>query len=489
MDGFTLIKCIKLTWQGEIMKIFVLNPPYVDDFCRSARWAAKSRGRVQRHPEYLLTAVAVLEEAGNKVGFCDGAALNLKEDKVVGIIKDFWPDIIVIHTTTPSIYNDIGYASHAKEMGVPMTVLIGAHVSAEPEDTFKIAKGSVDVIVRGEYDFVLRELAEGGDLKSINGISYQIDGEIFHNPPATLPDVKILPYPAWHKIKPEWYNDAGKISPFLTMITGRGCFAKCTFCREVQVMSGNKMRFRDPIQVVDEMEANMALFPQLKEIMIETDTFTASKKHVVGVCEEIIRRKLNITWSCNARVDIKPEVLSIMKQAGCRMLMVGFEFGTQEALDAVKKGATLEQAREFSETASKLGFIIHGCFMVGAPGETEKSARATIDFAKSLPLDTIQMSGICVYPGTEMYQWAKDNKHLVPTDWTEWIDENYEQVTLLDYPQMSKQEIDKAIDTGLKEFYLRPKQMFSMAKNIRSIGDIKRKAFGFKSFVDYFSKK
>jgi radical SAM superfamily enzyme YgiQ (UPF0313 family) len=469
------------------MKIFVLNPPYVDDFCRSARWAAKSRGRVQRHPDYLLIAVAVLEAAGHKVGFLDGAALNLTEEKVTEIIRDFWPDMTVIHTTTPSIYNDIYYAEISKKMGVPLTVLVGPHVSAEPEDTLVIGKGNVDIVVEGEYDLVLKDIAEATELKTVKGISYQIKGEIFHNPPAPLPDVNELPFPAWHKIKPEWYHDAGKRFPFLTLISGRGCFGQCTFCRDVQVISGNKMRFKDADLIVDEMEHNLKLFPQIKEIMFETDTFTANKKHVEEICREILRRDLKITWSCNARVDMNLELMGLMRKAGCRMLMVGYEFGTQEALDAVKKGTTLEQARKFTEKANKFGFTIHGCFMIGAPDETIDSAQETIDFAKSLPLDTIQVSGIAVYPGTEMYKWAKEEGHLVPKDWTEWVDKNMEQQTLLHYPQMGKDEIDMMIDKGLKEFYLRPKQMLSMAADVKSLEDIKRKFFGLKSFIDYFS--
>ncbi|MBI5178290.1 MAG: radical SAM protein [Nitrospinae bacterium] len=469
------------------MKVYVLNPPYVDDFCRSARWAAKSRGRVQRHPEYLLTAVAVLEQAGHEVKFTDGAALNLKAADIESELASFKPQMAVLHTTTPSIDNDISYAALAKKQGVALTVLVGAHVSAEPEDTLKRAKGAVDAVARGEYDYILLDLAFGKDLKLVPGISFMDGGAATHNPDAPLPDVKALPFPAWHHIKPEWYRDAGKRFPFLTLISGRGCFAQCTFCREVAVMSGRKMRFRDPAQVVDEMEHDLKLFPQLREIMIETDTFTASKKHVEGVCEEILRRGLKITWSCNARVDIKPELLELMKLAGCRMLMVGYEFGTQEALDAVKKGTTLEDARSFTHKADELGFTVHGCFMIGAPGETKESARATIEFAKSLPLDTVQVSGIAVYPGTPMYAWAKEKGYLIPKDWTEWVDENYEQVTLLDYPQMSKKEIDEAIDVGLKEFYLRPRQIWNMVKGIRSVGDVKRKAYGLKSFVDYFA--
>lgn len=188
------------------------------------------------------------------------------------------------------------------------------------------------------------------------------------------------------------------------------------------------------------------------------------------------------------RVDVDLSLLPLMKKAGGRMLMVGFEFGTQEALDSVKKGITLELSQKFAETAHQLGFTLHGCFMIGAPGETKESAQATIDFAKSLPLDTIQISGICPYPGTELYRWAKEKGYLVPKDWKEWVSPSYEQITLLHYPQLSKEEMDYLIDSGLKEFYLRPKQILKMALSIKDVGDMKRKIYGFKSFLNYFKK-
>jgi radical SAM superfamily enzyme YgiQ (UPF0313 family) len=237
--------------------------------------------------------------------------------------------------------------------------------------------------------------------------------------------------------------------------------------------------------VVDEIEYDLRLFPHLQEIMFETDTFVASPDHVRGVCEEILARGIRISWSCNVRVDMDLSLLPLMKRAGCRMLMTGFEFGTQKALDAVRKGVTLEQSTTFAETAYRLGFIIHGCFMVGAPGETRDSVLKTIGFAKSLPMDTVQFSGICTYPGTEIYEWAKQSGYLVPKEWNEWVSQDYEQATLLNYPQLSKEEIDKLIDQGLREFYLRPKQIWRMVRSIRSFADVKRKVFGLKSFVDY----
>ena len=190
------------------------------------------------------------------------------------------------------------------------------------------------------------------------------------------------------------------------------------------------------------------------------------------------------------RVNTDLLLLPLMKEAGCRMLMTGFEFGYDEALKVVKKGGvTIETSRKFAFEAKKYGFTVHGCFMFGAPGETRETCRKTIDFAKSIPMDTVQFSGIAVYPGTSMYSWAKENGYLLAEDWREWLTSENEQRTLLSYPQLSNKEIDEFIDKGLKEFYLRPKQIWRMLFSMRSVGDLLRKFYGLKAFVNYFGKK
>ncbi len=470
-------------------RVLFLSPPFVEGFTRNARWAAKSRGRVQRHPDYLLTAAAVVEAGGHDVKYIEGTALNIPEDEIIAQAKDFAPDMLVILATTPSIYNDIEWAGKIKEKTGCLTVLVGQHVSAAVENSFEISNGAVDVIARREYDYQLKELADNRPLTEIKGLSYLQNNEICHNPDAPLIDVNELPFPAWHHIKPEWYPAFGKRSPYLTLISGRGCNNRCTFCRDPQIMYGRKLRTRDPRLVVDEIEYDYKLFPDLAEIMIETDTFTASPKHVQGVCEEILRRNLKISLSTNARVDCKVELFPLMKKAGFRWLNVGFEFGTNEQLKAVKKGTTIEQARRFAIAAKKAGLKVHGCFMIGAPGETRESALKTIAFAKSIPMDTVQFTGITVYPGTEMYEQAKQEGCLITKDWTEWLNPAKEQITNLRYENLTTEEINELVDKGLKEFYLRPSQIWRIAKGIRTWGDVKSKFYGFLKFLDYTTGK
>ncbi len=474
------------------MRVCFLNPSYGDDFVRVARWSAKSRGRVQRHPEFLLTTAQVLLNQGHHVEFVEAAARNMAPEAAMDVVCNFKPELLLIHATTPSIYSDIAQAKTIKERSGCKVAFVGQHVTAEPDNTFAIGRGVVEYILRREYDFTLRDLANGMECNKILGMSWDEGQRIIHNPDRPAMDVNELPFPAWQLIQPEWYPDGGKKFPFLTLITGRGCNNACTFCRDPQLMYGYRLRNRDALKVVDEMEYDLKVHPQIREIMFETDTFAADKKHVTQVCNEIIHRGIHkkISWSCNMRVNTDLELLPLMRKSGCRMLMTGFEFGTDEQLRAIRKGGvSIQMASGYAKRAHDLGFTIHGCFMIGAPGETRESARKTIDFAKSLPLDTIQITGVAAYPGTTLYQWAKENNYLLTQNWSEWLTSQKEQRTLLNYPQLSSKEIDELIDTGLKEFYLRPKQMWQMLISIRSVGDLLRKFHGFKAFVQYFSQK
>ena len=369
---------------------------------------------------------------------------------------------------------------------------MGQHATAEVDNTFAIGHGIVDYILPREYDYTVRDLANGvADDKNL-GLCWLRDGKVVKNMPRPDIDVNELPFPAWQLIQPEWYPDGGKKFPFLTLITGRGCNNACTFCRDPQLMYGYKLRNRRADLVVAEMEHDLKLHPQIREIMFETDTFAAERRHVIDVCNLIIEKGINkrISWSCNMRVNTDLELLPLMRKAGCRMLMTGFEFGTDEHLRVIRKGGvSVDMARQYSQAAHRLGFTIHGCFMIGAPGETKTSARKTIDFAKSMPLDTIQITGVASYPGTSLYKWAKEHNYILAKDWRDWLTKEGEQRTLLSYPQFSHKDIDEHIDIGLKEFYLRPRQMWRMLISINTMGDLLRKLHGLKAFADYFIQK
>ena len=335
-----------------------------------------------------------------------------------------------------------------KEEADSKVIMVGPHATALPEETLKDANGAVDVICRGEYDYTVLDVVrcfEGcGDLDDILGISYIKNGEIKHN--ASRPFIQNLdelPFPAWHHLDIMKYFDGQKLYPYIDMISGRGCPNRCIFCLWPQVMHGLKYRLRSPKNVVDEMEYDIENWPKLKkgEIFFEDDTFTVNKKRAMQICKEILERDLDITWSVNARANHGDlELFKMMKKAGCRELLVGFESGDQGMLDRMNKNLTLEQSRAFVKLAHKAGLVVHGCFVLGLPGETRETMEKTIKFALELNLDSVQFSAAMPFPGTVYYKICEEQGLIKAKSWEDWLDGG-EQSTVVEYPGLSREEI------------------------------------------------
>ena len=203
------------------------------------------------------------------------------------------------------------------------------------------------------------------------------------------------------------YNVPFLLNPYFSFYTSRGCPAQCTFCLWPQTHSGHRWRLRSVQDIANECRFVLENFPGLKEIFFDDDTFNYRKARTIELCAEL--KKLNFTWSCTSRVTTDYETLKAMKEAGCRLLIVGYESGDEQILRNIKKGATIDMALRFTENCHKLGLTIHADFIVGLPGETRDTLRNTIDFAKRMDAETIQVSIAHAYPGTEFYGFAKEN--------------------------------------------------------------------------------
>lgn len=473
------------------MKLLFLNPSYGKGFCKTARWFAKSRSREQRHPDYLCTAIAVLEKDGHICKFIDGAAEDVSIEETRKVFREFSPDAVVINTTTPSIDSDLNYAKMCKKesRGKTFTIMVGPHVSAEPADTLNRGAPFLDIVARREYDYTLRKFASTGSLQDLKGVSFLKNGVVVHNPDRPfIEDLDGLPFPAWHHINPHNYYAPAKRNPFLTIISGRGCEGRCSFCLLPQVMYGLYYRPRSPESVLDEIEYDIKLFPELREIMFEDDTFTLKRfyERLEKICHGMLDRGIKISWACNARPDIQDlSILKLMKKSGCRMICVGFESGDERILANIKKGISLDAMRNFSRLSRKAGISVHGCFVIGAPGETAGSIKKTVRFANSLPVDTVQFSGLCPYPGTEFYNWAKENGCLASEGWKQWVDDKGEQRTIIDYPDLSCEAMNMAIDSSLYSFYLRPRYILSQIFRPKSFYDIEARIKGLLNFINH----
>ncbi|MGE5309258.1 MAG: radical SAM protein [Deltaproteobacteria bacterium] len=475
-------------------KVLVINEPYVKDFCRTQRWAARSRGRVLRAPDWLAYATAVLEKAGHDARLYDLVAEDKSKEDLRLLVRRERPDAVVLDCTTPSVFSDIECARIVKEESKAMVIMVGPHISALPEETLREAGGSVDVACIGEYDYTVRDAVENaGSLSSVKGIAYYENGTVRTNGPRPLvEDLDSLPFPAWHHLDLMKYFDGGKLYPYIDIISGRGCPNRCIFCLWPQVMHGTRYRFRSPANVVDEIEHDIKLCPRVLkggEFFFEDDTFTVNRERAERICDEILGRGLKIAFSVNARVDTaERQLFRKMRRAGCRELLVGFESGSQAMLDGMNKKINLERSREFVSLAKECGLEVHGCFVIGLPGETEESAAATTDFALKLGLTTVQFSGATPFPGTAFYDICKKEGWIKAATWSDWLSTG-EQSGVVGYPQLSRDRINHYVDLGLKKFYFRPAYMFRFALVNRSPADFYRKLRGAWNFFTYLFKR
>jgi anaerobic magnesium-protoporphyrin IX monomethyl ester cyclase len=229
--------------------------------------------------------------------------------------------------------------------------------------------------------------------------------------------------------------------------------------------------------------------PEIKEIFIDDDTMTVDKNRMWEISRLIKERNLKIVWSTNARADIPKDVLKEMKEAGCRMLIVGYESGNQEILKNIKKGVTLDQAGQFAKDAKEVGIKVFGCFMIGLPGDTKETIRETIEWAKKLKPDMIQIEQIVPFPGTEFYDWAKAKGYLKTEDPDDWLDETGQLGFLIDYPNLSSEEIKKMRDKLTLEFYTDPRQMIRIFLNNLHPREFVRLVKATKDYFAYLLKK
>jgi anaerobic magnesium-protoporphyrin IX monomethyl ester cyclase len=480
------------------MKILVANEPFVRDFCRTQRWAARTRGRVLRAPDWLAYATAVLERdlPHALVRLIDFPALDWDKAKYRSVVEREQPDVVVLDSTTPSIASDIECARIAKEVAKSKVIMVGPHISAVPEETLTAADGAIDVACLGEYDFSVRDavraLGDPGALAEVPGLCYMADGQPRRTAKRPLiADLDSLPFPAWHQLDLMRYFDGGKLYPYIDVISGRGCPNQCVFCLWPQVMHGLHYRLRSPGSVVDELERDIALCPQVRrgEFFFEDDTFTVNRERAMSICDEILRRGLRITFSVNARADTADrELFRLMKRAGCRELLVGFESGTQDVLNKMHKRITIEQSQSFVRLAHEERLHVHGCFVIGLPGESEQTAAQTVDFALGLDLDTLQFSGAVPFPGTSLFAMCEREGWLTTRDWTRWLDAG-EQAGVVSYPWMTMAQINHWVDEGLRRFYLRPSFMLKFLLSTRSRSDLYRKVRGAWNYFSYILER
>jgi hopanoid biosynthesis associated radical SAM protein HpnJ len=439
-----------------------LNPPAFAGFDggAGARYQARREVRSFWFPTWLALPAALIEDSK----LIDAPAHDMDWDMTLSKCKGY--ELIILHTSSPSIGNDVKFAEALKNLNPKALIgFIGAHVAVLPEQSLKRSE-VIDFVCQKEFEYTIKEISDGVPFEKVNGISYQKEGKIFHNPPRelikNLDDLPFITNVYKRDVQVEKYYNGYLQHPYLSLYTGRGCPALCTFCLWPQTIGGHRYRTRTPESVYQETKLAKELFPQVKEFFYDDDTLTANLPRAREIAKKI--GPLGITWSCNSRANVSYDSIKVMKENGLRLFLVGFESGNQQILDNIKKGVRVETMRKFMEDCKKLGVIVHGTFIMGLPGETRETIQETINFAKELDPLTIQVSIAAPYPGTELYEQAMKNDWFVKGTLVN--DDSGFQGATLQYPGLNGHDIFEAVDEFYRKYYFRPKPILRIMKEM-----------------------
>lgn len=445
-------------------RVLFLSPPSFDGFDGGAgsRYQARREVTSYWYPTWLAQPAALVP--GAKLMDCPPHEIGIEEC----LRHAHGYDHVISHTSTPSLRNDCRVAEAIKARRPDTTIgFVGAHAAVLPTETLK-ASPAIDWVGRKEFDYTCKEVAEDRPLADIAGLSYRKEGRIIHNRERDLiADMDALPWVVdvyKRDLVIEKYFIGYLLHPYLSLYTGRGCPGQCTFCLWPQTIGGHRYRVRSAGNVADEMAYAKRLFPEVKEFFFDDDTFTANLPRARDVARKL--KPLGLVWSCNSRANLNFDTIKLMKDCGLRLLLVGYESGSDEILRRAKKGVTVDQMRAFTKACHDIGVIIHGTFILGLPIETRETIEETIRFAQELDVFSIQVSLAAPYPGTELYEMARQNGWFAREDKTDILHQDGLQHSALEYPGLSKEEIFEAVEVFYRRYFLRPKPILRILKTM-----------------------
>lgn len=471
------------------MKTILINPPH----SLEERYGDLAAAGSNLPSMGLLCLAAVLKKEGVPVRVIDAPAENIGYSECLDRIFSFGAELVGITSVTPSIYKAGRLAEFIKERDRKVKVAVGgSHMTAVPEETLKrFPNFDIGVIGEGEETILdlVRALKSGNGYENIPGVVFR-DNESFccNEPRKPIQELDSLPFPAWDLLPnfPRGYRPAAfkyKKLPATYLLTSRGCPHKCIFC-DTAVFSRQYRPFSAPyiIRMIETLCRDYGV----KEISFEDDTFIIFRKRLEELCETLIQKKIDIAWTCNGRVNaVKPDILKLMKKAGCWQIAYGVESGKQDILDFAKKQIKLEQVEQAVRWTHEAGIYSKGFFILGFPNETEKTMQQTIEFGTGLLLDDITVCQMIPFPGSEMYEIGQKFGR---------IEKDWEKMNLLDVvfvPNgLTQEKLQEYQKKFLSDFYLRPRIFISYFKRLLSApGNLFGLLTGFSAFLKTIMKK
>jgi radical SAM superfamily enzyme YgiQ (UPF0313 family) len=450
----------------KIKKALLIYPP-TGMYMRDDRCQAPVNGltaQPMRAPLDLAYMAATLTAAQVECIIKDYPSENQDWRNFQHDLQHYNPDMLVISITTPTMKADMMAAAYAKHFRKDILVVTkGAHNSAKDEEVLA-AHADLDVVIRGESEFAVAEIAAAESFDTVLGITFRKNGKIVRTPPRPfLENLDALPNPARHLLNNRLYRTPDTGEPMTLIDTARGCPYQCIFCA-VPLVSGNTIRRRSPLSIVNEIEECIHEYG-IRNFFFRADTFTFDEEWVIQICQLIVGRKLSIRWGTNSRVTSLNETRAAwMKKAGCWILGFGIESGSQTSLDRMKKSAELRDARNAVSLCRKYGIKVYMLFLIGLPWDTKESIRETIAFAKTLDGDYLDMNIAYPIPGTEFFEISKKDG-LFNEAAMHGFDYSH-PLTKTEY--VSTHDLVRLRRAGLVSFYLRPRYGMRILSSVKS---------------------
>ncbi len=462
-----------------MLKTLLLNPPSFEKFDggASSRWPATREIESYWYPVWLAYPAALIRDAGGESRLLDAPPHHIGPEETAQIAKDY--EFLVLFTSHVGFKNDVRLAERMKELNPGLKIaFVGPPVTTHPEQALR-SSSVIDFVTHKEFDHTILRYASGEPLDKIPGVHFLRDDKLVSTLPEPLvTDLDKLPWatPIYKRdMDIRRYNVPFLLNPFIAFYSTRGCPALCTFCLWPQTFDDHRWRQRSVADVRNEVEWALDAFkPEgLQEIFFDDDTFTFNPKRMVEMSQAF--KPLKFQWSSTSRAHLDYETLKTMRDAGCRLFIVGFESGNEQILKNIKKGLTAKRGLQFVKDCKRVGIKVHADFIIGLPGETRETIRETIAYAKEMDPETLQVSVAHAYPGTEMYEWFKQQGVFLNSD--HMSDELGQQLPMANFPHLSSAEMLEAVHRFYDEYYFRAKPIYRIVKNAMFKGSERKRLY------------
>ncbi len=451
--------------------IVFVNPPLSSE----EKMGELGEGSSNAPPLGLCYLAAMTKKESYNTKIVDAEALKLGYIKTAKKVLKLNPKYVALTATTVSIFNAANVAAILKRNNPKIKILIGgAHITAVPEKTMqKFKEFDIGIIAEGEYTIVnllnalenKRNKKSKNKLDKVRGIIFRKNKKLKKTKPAEfIKNLDELPYPAWELLPKltKYYRPAlfsFQRLPSTTLVTSRGCPGKCTFCD--RAVFGNVFRMHSADYVMGMIKHLMKNYG-IRDILFQDDTFTLHRRRLIEICNRITNEKLDLTWSCNSRINtVDYKLLKLMKKVGCYSIAYGIESGSPKIIKILKKNIDLKKAKKVIDETERAGIRTRGYFMVGNPGDTDKTIKESIEYSKKLNLSYIHVQALTPFPGCEIHNNWKNYGYLEDN----WKKMNERNIVFVPYG-LNKKKLNQYMKEFYWGFYFRPKVILKQLKYV-----------------------